>query len=345
MSTHYKIKPAVLQRAAIQPPRAARLGFKILIFALAILAVSWSLRDVSFTGVAENFRRLGWQAVLVLVSLNALIFILFSSRWWLILRTMGVRAPLISILAYRLSGFGVTYFTPGPQFGGEPLQVFLLQKRQGVPFETGAASVALDKLLELAANFSFLAVGVAVLLMSGLLEIPRLEQLIFLPVLLLSLPLLYLVLLRNGQLPVSSIMRFTNDRLWRSNRLHAWTATAERVESQTSQFCQVNMPSLIGATVLSAGIWALMVFEFGLTLRFLGLNLNLVQVLVALTAARISFLLPIPAGLGTLEAGQVFAMGLIGVNPLFGISMSLLIRVRDILFGAIGLILGSLFNR
>jgi hypothetical protein len=38
-------------------------------------------------------------------------------------------------------------------------------------------------------------------------------------------------------------------------------------------------------------------------------------------------------------------MGLIGVNPLFGISMSLLIRVRDFLFGAIGLSLGGLYNR
>jgi len=112
-----------------------------------------------------------------------------------------------------------------------------------------------------------------------------------------------------------------------------------------SEFCRHNVKALLAGAVLSVGIWALMVFEFGLMLSFLGVQFNLVQVLIALTAARIAFLLPIPAGLGTLEAGQVMAMGLIGVNPAIGISLSLLIRARDVLFGGAGLWLGGLYNR
>jgi uncharacterized membrane protein YbhN (UPF0104 family) len=119
----------------------------------------------------------------------------------------------------------------------------------------------------------------------------------------------------------------------------------KETETMLAGFCQHNVKALLLGTILSVVIWGLMVFEFGLMLGFLGVSLSLVKVLIALTAARIAFLLPFPAGLGTLEAGQVMAMGLIGVNPAVGISLSLMIRARDILFGGMGLLLGSYYNR
>jgi uncharacterized membrane protein YbhN (UPF0104 family) len=80
-------------------------------------------------------------------------------------------------------------------------------------------------------------------------------------------------------------------------------------------------------------------------LRFLGLHLSLPQVMLALTAARLAFLLPVPAGLGSLEAGQVLAMGLLGVNPAVAISLSLVIRARDLFFGGAGLWIGAVLSR
>jgi uncharacterized protein (TIRG00374 family) len=135
------------------------------------------------------------------------------------------------------------------------------------------------------------------------------------------------------------------DRIRRSSKLTRIFHIVQETEAQVSEFCQKNMLILLAAAALSVGIWVLMVFEFSLMLRFLGVRLNLAQVLIALTAARIAFLLPLPGGLGTLEAGQVMAMGLIGVNPVIGISLSLLIRVRDILLGGLGLWLGGIYSR
>jgi uncharacterized membrane protein YbhN (UPF0104 family) len=60
------------------------------------------------------------------------------------------------------------------------------------------------------------------------------------------------------------------------------------------------------------------------------------QTVSALTAARLAFLTPLPSGLGALEASQVLAMQALGLEPTFGISISLLIRLRDILFGMVG---------
>jgi hypothetical protein len=69
------------------------------------------------------------------------------------------------------------------------------------------------------------------------------------------------------------------------------------------------------------------------------------QAITALTAARLAFLLPIPAGLGTLEAGQVWAMGVMGFNPAAGLSISLLIRARDAALAAFGLWWGGALSR
>jgi hypothetical protein len=239
----------------------------------------------------------------------------------------------------------VTYFTPGPQFGGEPLQVYLLNQREGMKTSTAAASVTVDKLLELLANFTFLLVGITVILFGGTLNGATRIELILLPALLLLVPAAYLVALRLGLLPISSLLRILRDRFLKSLSIDRFIQTLKETEYQVSEFCQENTLLLIVAATLSVGIWVLMVFEFSLMMRFLGVGLNLTQVLIALTAARIAFLLPLPAGLGTLEAGQVMAMGLIGVNPVFGVSLSLLIRARDVILGSIGLWLGGVYSQ
>jgi hypothetical protein len=39
------------------------------------------------------------------------------------------------------------------------------------------------------------------------------------------------------------------------------------------------------------------------------------------------------------------AMGLIGVNPALGVSLSLIIRLRDVILGGLGLWLGGVYSR
>ena len=60
-----------------------------------------------------------------------------------------------------------------------------------------------------------------------------------------------------------------------------------------------------------------------------------------MTATRLAFLTPLPGGLGALEAGQVLAMQTIGLDPALGISVSLLIRARDLAFGLAGMGIGA----
>jgi hypothetical protein len=324
--------------------KPARRYLWLFLWVLIPLVIWWSLRGVTLPELLETLRQLRGDRILTLAGVNALIFVLISSRWWLILRGLGHPLPLFRLIGYRLAGFGVTYFTPGPQLGGEPLQVYLLTRREGIPGATAAASVAVDKLLELIANFTFLLLGAAVILVSGFGQGYARYALLIPLAGLLILPTSYLLALHQGRTPVAGFLawlsrRFPGTELWKDGALGA-----RSTEQRVTRFSRDRQGTLYLAAGLSGFIWALMVVEFGLMLRFLGTDLSLSAVLTALTTARLAFLLPFPAGLGSLEAGQVMAMSSLGSNPAVGLSLALLIRGRDVLLAGLGLWLGGVLG-
>jgi uncharacterized membrane protein YbhN (UPF0104 family) len=83
------------------------------------------------------------------------------------------------------------------------------------------------------------------------------------------------------------------------------------------------------------------VIEYYLMVTFLGMRINSIQIFAALTSMQVAFLMPLPGGLGALEASQVFALGAFGQPASAAISLTLLIRARDILNGGIGLLLAG----
>lgn len=314
-------------------PRTRRwLRPQLVLWALAILALVWTLRAVPLAGVLAAFQRLRWQQILILILINALIVVLLSGRWWVILRAQGYRLPYLRTSGYRLSAFAVSYFTPGPHFGGEPLQVYLPKKHHGVPGTTATAAVALDKSLELLVNFTVLALGAIAILMLGLIPGLRTAQMAGLVLVLLAIPVIYLVLAWIGYQPLTSLLRHTPVP-------QRWLDLARSSEAQVTAFCRQRPRALLAALLFSIVTWALMLGEYWLMARFLGIPLTPVEALATLTAARFAYLLPFPGGLGALEASQVLAIGAVGYAPAAGAALALLIRARDVLVGLIGLLL------
>lgn len=317
-----------------------------LLFWFALPLVLWlSFRSVSASEIWIILKNLSIGSILVLFALNIIVLVSFSSRWWLILRAQGFRISYFSLVSYRLAGFGITYFTPGPQLGGEPLQVYLLTRRNKLPSSVAMASITLDKMLELLVNFTFLLVGVITILISGVLGEGLNYLFLLLPVGLLLLPAGYLLLLWRGEQPVTKLFRMLGRRFPGSLRLSRWPVSLQAVEEDVGLFFHKHPGTVLVAIIISLLIWILMLVEFGLAVRFLGLRLSLSEVIILLTAARLAFLMPIPAGIGTLEAGQMLVMGMIGSSPLIGFSLSLLIHIRDAILGGFGLIWAGWLTR
>jgi len=307
----------------------------LFLLALPILAW-WLLRSTPIDAVWQLLSELHPLGLLGLFLLDGVIVLLFGSRSWIILRAFSHRVNALWLAAYRLSAFSISYFTPGQQFGGEPLQVYWLNKRHQIAGTTALTTVALDKLFELLSNFTFLFAGMVIVLRAGIFDgqapvDPRATA--WLAGLFL-LPGIYLLAIWAGRSPLSSLL----GRLPRLRRLAVSVATAE---CQAADLLQ-RKPATIAWLGLASGLtWVLMVAEYWLMVRLFGVELTLVQTILALTAARLAFLTPLPGGIGALEAGQVLAMQSIGLDPALGISVSLLIRARDLVFALTGMGIGA----
>ncbi len=306
-----------------------------------LLLLWWAGRTTQWDALAEVLGRLEIQDIGFLLILNIGIFVLMSVRWWWILRAMGHPVAILKLARYRLTAFGINYFTPGPQFGGEPYQVWMLHKKQSIPLAVSTSSVAFDKLMELIANFSFLAYGFWTIIRFGFLPVVQGRLFLGLTFLVIIVLCLYILALWKNYLPALQIIT-RMDGL--SEKSPFWSKVFRTINDAEDQAAQVirDQPGLFVMSLLfSAGTWVALVIEYRLALDFLGLSLALPETIGVLTAARIAFLFPFPGGLGSLEISQVFAMQALGAGAAIGISMSLLIRARDVLFGGFGLILGG----
>lgn len=318
------------------------------LFWLALLAalLYWALRNAPLGEIWESLQLLqAWQ-LLALLALNAVIFVLITARWWLIVRADARRVPFLPLVAYRLAAFGMSYFTPGPQVGGEPLQILYLKNAYGLTAARATAAVVMDKLLEFLANFLFLALGLFAVAQSGMLGGFAPPAWVAAPLALLLLwPLLHISLLYQRRHPLSALIRPIYKTLANRRQFPAIETFLRLVivsEHLAALFTRRRFGAMLAATGVSLLSWALMVLEYQWMLTFLAADLSLSQTLAALTVVRLSFLAPLPAGLGALEASQVFAATAFGLPAALGISLSLLMRGRDILIGGLGLLIAAI---
>jgi len=309
------------------------------IYAILALLLWWALRTVPLIDIWEALRQLKLWQIGTLLGLNILVLAAMTARWWTILNAENPGIPFLKLVRYRLAVFGLSYFTPGPQVGGEPLQVIYLRRDYGVSFARATAAVIMDKLLEFLANFILLAVGLTAAVRVGLItrgSTQAIGSLIPLAAILLW-PLIHLVSLYRGKYPLSALVRAA----FSSAKKQKWMRLVVVSERMAGSFTRRHPRALLAALGFSLLAWAGMAAEYFMMAGFLQAQLTGEQTLAALTAALFAFLMPLPGGLGALEASQVYVMTAFGHTAAIGIGISLLMRARDILNGGLGLLLAS----
>ena len=311
------------------------------LFLITILGILlwWVVRNAPLTEIWAAFRGLQLWEIAVLLAVNAMLYGLVTLRWWLIVRADAKHIPYLPLLGVRVSVFGVSYFTLGPQVGGEPLQVLFLQQKYGLTYTRATASVLMDKILEFLINFMMLALGLTAVFRAGVLTETNSSfswELIGLLVLVLWPPT-HIVLLYHRKYPLTTLVQAIpfipkNAKATRFVRVAEWLA---------GNFCRRHLPNLLGALGVSLLAGAGMVGEYALMTSFLGIRLPFWNTVAAWAAGWMAFLMPLPGGLGAVEASQVFILGRFGIRSAAAISLVLLMRGRDLLIGGLGLLLAG----
>ena len=306
------------------------------------LALAWqALRGVDWAGVWELLSGLGPLAILIILSVNLLLLPLMTARWWLLLRALGTPVGLLIACAYRMAANAVSYLTPGPHFGGEPLSVYLLHHRHGIPLPSATTSVAVDRLLELLASIVVLAVCLVAL--AAVDHDPFTGSRGLLPVIALPVVMTWFsAALFTGKRPVSRavllIKRLCGGPFpWISSRLGSLGDMLGRGEVMAASLFHRHRRRFLLANLFSMAHWIGVFAEFWLMSSLLGFSLSPGQLAGVVAVARLAFFTPLPAGIGVLESALPWATAALGLGSALGIGLCLIIRFRDLLFSLAGL--------
>ena len=309
------------------------------VYLILTVLLYFALRNAPLAEIRSALNQLKLWQIAALVFINIFIYLLVTLRWWIIIRAERKTIAYLPLVLVRVAVFGVSYFTLGPQVGGEPLQVLYLQRKYGMTYTRATSTVIMDKLLEFLANFFLLVFGLMAVLQAGIISTNGSRSLLGLIPLaaLLAWPPIHIILMIRGIYPVGAALRAAFSRFGNPK----WMRFIIASERMAGMFCQRYPRALmmaVGAS-LAAGIG--MVTEYTLIVSFLGINLHGWQTLAAWTTSWLAFLVPLPGGLGALEASQVFTLGAFEISAALAIGVTLLIRARDLLIGGLGLLLAS----
>lgn len=299
----------------------------------------FALRNAPLTEIWQTVSRLkSWQ-IASLIVINIGIYLLITLRWWIILRAGNRTISFFPLVLVRVAVFGISYFTVGPQVGGEPLQVLYLQRKYGMTYTRATSTVIMDKLLEFLANFFLLVIGLTAIVQAGILSTntskPPLSLIPMVAILLW--PFVHITLMIRGTYPIGAALRLAFSRFG----IPKWIRFIIASERMAGMFCQRNPQALWMAAGVSIAAGTAMMGEYVLITAFLGISLHSWQTIAAWTTSWLAFLVPVPGGLGSLEASQVFTLGAFGISAAVAIGVTLLIRARDLLIGGLGLLLAS----
>ena len=257
---------------------------------------------------------LPWLALAVASS--ALCLVTWAEGWGLVLRTVGVRLPLPSlVVAYYAASF-VNYSTPLGQTSGAPVSAYVLSTDHRVPYPESLASVVTATGLNVAPMLTFAGVGALALVLEG--TVPDLFQ----PVLLaggaavVSFPLVAYGLYDNRFRVIEGSSRIAG---WCARRTALVDADVvdrqvgnvllllERVGSSRARVAQVLVLSYVGWALFAAPMW--------FVARSLGVTLSPLLVAFVVPASTLASVVPTPGGIGGVEPAIVVLLTTFGDVP------------------------------
>lgn len=317
--------------------------FTLLLWLVALGLGAWTLAQLPLAEISTSIRSLSTTQWFFWLALNGLIILLLGLRWQLLTRALAAKISLLKLLAIRQAGQAVSFITPGPQFGGEPLQVYWLYK-YGMPLRKALLSLGLDRFFELWVNFSVLLLA-ALLLLAGIGDHNILQensignwQTTLVPL------LIFLALMFSLAWILIKQPQWINDRLervaarWQHNhRLNNINQHWQSLGDDLRHALRTQKLRFLLAILLSLLGWTGLLAELYLILHYVGIDADLHSFLIILVAMRMALLLPMPGGVGTLEASVLWSFLTLSLPASAALGLIALMRVRDAVVLVIGL--------
>lgn len=313
----------------------------------ALILVGWTLMQMPLNAILDTVVALSPSQWLLFMALNTSVLLALTQRWRGLLNIRREQVSLMEVFLIRQAGQCISFITPGPQFGGEPFQLYWAWKRCSVPLHHGFLALALDRVMELWINFAVLLMAACYLFLhatDGIGGVPWLNVGLVTVLPLAGLSLLLWLVVRRPESLLGALRRMAarwakSPRLSRLGAMGAAQWQAMQSEwRQNGQHGKRQRTALIEAAGLTLLTWVAVLAELWLLLSFVGVQPDLGAFVLIFVTIRMAMLLPLPAGIGTIEAGILWTFNALGLEVSAAVGLIALMRLRDVAI----LLLGAL---
>lgn len=317
----------------------------LLLWLLALALATWTLWQLPLGEIASGLRLLTWSDWVLWSAVNVAILYIAVKRWQILGRAMDAHLSLTRLFRLRQAGGAISFLTPGPHFGGEPLQLYWLHKHFRLSLHRAVGMLGLDRFMETGVNIAVLLAGVLMLLGTTLLPVGDWLQISFILATVLGVMLILVAVALRHPVWLARHFRPLAQR-WRKDEYAADSESGEGNKTQGGWLALVNLmrsalshqkPRLWLALLLSLAGWVALVIELLVLMSLLGLSPTWLEIVLVMVSMRLAMLLPVPGGIGTIEASVLWSFRLLGLPVSAAAGLIALIRLRDVVVLLIGL--------
>ncbi len=274
------------------------------------------------------------------VTISLVNFALYTYRWQYIVNDGQPKSQRIGfwrLYMHRMSGFAGVNLLPLSFVGSEPIRVALLAK-DGVSTDRATSSVIIDIAFELVAFILFVGLGVVLAVTEGVaLGNLKLLAIVMLGSIALIMAAFYYATVTGKGFFGTAIRVLRLDRIKRLQKFDHWILS---MEGEMTKFMGKKPLILIWLLFLSLVMTSFKAVEQLFIAHFLGVDITFGQAFLTATIPGLALLIPVPSGLGFLEAGNTAIFALLGI-PINAVALVLIIRLRDALFVTAGIVHGG----
>jgi uncharacterized protein (TIRG00374 family) len=311
--------------------RPARVFFLLLGLGLLVVLAT----QIDLVKVKTYLAEMGWAFPLIF--LPYIVVYCCDTLGWKLAFGPTVSIPFHTLFLTRVGGEAINNLTPFAYLGGEPVKAHLLTRFQ-IPIIQGMAASIIAKLLISLAQFCFIILG-GILMLSQLVTRP---DLLWPLVLLLIVVGVLLAALSYGlRVGLFSILFRVLDR-WNvtPSFMERWRAQLRQLDETIVGFARQYPSNLLLSWGLHFLGWVLGTLEVLAIFYAVGIPISVQEAIAieALTSIVKAAAFFIPGSLGVQDGGNVLLLTLFGYPSSFGLTFSLVRRLRELLWISLGLV-------
>ena len=309
------------------------------LFGIVVLAVM--ITQLDFKEVWSGLCRAGYWFFAVIV-LWAFLYVFNTATWYIIIRSgTEEKPPIWWLYKITVSGFALNYATPGGLMGGEPYRVMSLSPHIGA--ERASSSVILYAMTHIFSHFLFWLLSVALYLIT--------EPLNAFIGILLTLVTAFCLLgvwfflkgYRKGiAVSVMNLLkRLPGISRWAKGFVEKHQEQLTTVDKQIAALHRQNKRTFVSAVLLELSCRIVSSLEIMFVLLVLMPDVDFVQcvLILAFTSLFANMLFFMPLQLGGREGGFLMSTAGLAMSASAGIFVALIVRLRELIWTAIGLLL------